>query len=149
MEVSVRMHIIMASLYRLSVPLVLGVLLLGCSDNRETWTKMKGDYVLAVRTDPQPPQIGKNAVITAVLHYRGHPALAACPVKFRQYMPGMTMDSDKKYYTMEQAITSGIYRAESGVFSMGGDWVLEFEVKCEDKSVTMDFPFKVAWPKQQ
>ena len=62
-------------------------------------------------------------------------------------MPGMTMDSDAKFYTMQQALTSGIYRAESGVFGMGGDWVLEFDVKCDEKSVTMDFPFKVAWPK--
>ena len=134
---------------KVPVPLLLCLVLLGCADHRKTWTKMKGDYVLAVRTDPEPPQIGKPAVVTAVLHYRGHPALANCPVQFRQYMPGMTMDTDKKYYPMEQAITSGIYRAESGVFGMGGNWVLEFEVKCDEKTVTMDFPFKVAWPKQQ
>ena len=123
------------------------VVLCGCSpDNRLTWTKTKNGYVLAVRTSPEPPRLGETAVVTAVLHFSGHPNLASCPIQFRQYMPGRKMEGDDKVYAMRQALSSGIYRGESGKFVAPGDWVIEFDIACDKDKFTLTFPFHVKPP---
>lgn len=132
--------------YALAV-LALGTAVAGCSpDNRVTWTKSKDGYVLAVRTAPEPPQLGKTAIVTAVLHFSGHPDLASCPIQFRQYMPGRKMAGDDKSHAMRQALSSGIYSGESGVFSVPGDWVIEFDITCNKDKFTLTFPFHVKPP---
>lgn len=121
--------------------------LAGCTDNRATLTETKNGYVLAVRTDPEPPQVGKTAVVTAVLHYAGRPELADCPIRFRQFMPALKLDGDNQYHAMRKALTSGIYSGESGVFPRGGKWIIEFEITCHDEKTVMQFHFHLAFPK--
>lgn len=126
--------------------LVAGSLLISCADHRETYTETSGGYVLAMRTDPEPPEVGKAAEITAVLHYQGRSGLADCPVKFREYMADVGGPPSDDYHTMRQALTSGIYRGQSGVFSDIGKWIIDFNVKCDDATFDLKFPIYVVKP---
>lgn len=123
--------------------LLLALAVAGCADKRQTWTHSAKGYTLAVRTSPEPLQAGKNAEITAVLHYQNKPQLADCPIRFRQYPRGRQPTDKDKYHDMHQALTSGIYRGESGVFTTPEVWIVDFDIKCHDEKVNMQFPFHV------
>lgn len=126
------------------VILLSGLVLTACADKRQTWTKSKNGYVLAIRTNPEPMQVGETAEISAVLHRQQRPV--DCSIRFRQYMPGMAMAGDDEYHRMRQELSSGIYVGESGEFSMGGDWLIEFDIACDEDTLTISFPFHVPWP---
>lgn len=125
------------------LPLLLVLTMAGCADKHQTWTQSKNGYTLAVRTTPEPLEAGKNAEITAVLHYQNKPQLADCPIRFRQYPRKRQPAKDDKFHKMHQALTSGIYRGESGVFATPEVWIVDFHIKCQDEKVEMQFPFHV------
>ncbi len=125
------------------LPLALLLAVAGCGEKHQTWTNSKDGYTLAVRTSPEPLEAGKNAEITAVLHYQNKPQLADCPIRFRQYPRGHKPTDKDKYHDMHQALTSGIYRGDSGVFTTPEVWIVDFDIKCRDEKVQMQFPFHV------
>ena len=69
-----------------------------------------------------------------------------CQVRFRQFMSGMEMDTDKTYVTLSKTGDDGEFEARSARFSMGGNWILEFELDCQGKEYKQQFVYNVPWP---
>jgi YtkA-like len=119
----------------------------GCSDGDSGKTFEFPDFDINIQTDPETLQVGKDADIRVSIidTSEEHAAKSGCGVKFRQYMPGMQMDNDDIYIDMKEA-ENGVYQGRSGEFSMGGDWVIEFDIKCQDETHTVPIPYHLEWP---
>lgn len=133
--------------YPLVLPMALCAgLLAGCSGGLpDGKTQQAGAFFISVQTSPTPPEVGSDAEVVAKVQTGDKPS-SDCKIRFRQYMPGMEMSSDQTFYDMMQEGASGIYRARGGQFSMGGDWQLEFTLKCGDKTQVVNFPYSLKWP---
>jgi len=123
---------------------LLGVIT-GCSDWDGGKTFEFPDFDFTIKTDPKPLQVGEDAEISVLLMDEAHAVMPGCSVRFHQFMPGMEMDSDGKYMDMKE-VQKGTYQGRSGEFSMGGDWVLEFDIKCQDEAHTVPIPYHLEWP---
>ena len=125
---------------------LLGVIA-GCSDGDSGKTFEFPDFDINIQTEPETLQVGKDAAIRVSIIDSSdeHNAKSGCGVRFRQYMPGMRMDSDDIYMDMKES-KKGIYQGRSGEFSMGGDWVIEFDIKCENETHTVPIPYHLEWP---
>lgn len=121
------------------------VMITGCSDWDDSKTFEFPDFDFTIKTDPKPLEVGEDAQISVLLMDGEHAAMPGCSIRFRQFMPGMEMDTDNKYLDMKE-IKKGVYRGRSGEFSMGGDWVIEFDVKCQNNSHTVPIPYHLEWP---
>ena len=119
------------------------MMLAGCS--RSGQQQQVDNMTLEVITAPAPLQVGKNAMITAILSRAGEP-VNDCNVRFRQHMPGMEMTSDKTFFPMKPQGPEGAYAAQSSEFSMGGDWELEFAIECGQQTHKVVFPYHLEWP---
>ena len=117
----------------------------GCSSGDSGKTFEFPDFDFSIYTEPTPLQVGKDADIRVSIMDETHEAITGCGVRFRQYMPGMEMSEDHTYRDMQE-VKSGVYQGRSGEFSMGGDWVLEFEVNCQDRTHTVPIPYHLDWP---
>ena len=119
----------------------------GCSDRDSGKTFEFPDFDINIKTDPDPLKVGKDADIriSIIDSAEGHAARSGCNVKFRQYMPGMEMAMDDAYMDMKE-INKGIYKGRSGEFSMGGDWVIEFDINCQNEIHTVPIPYHLEWP---
>ncbi|HHH35618.1 MAG TPA: hypothetical protein ENK48_02155 [Gammaproteobacteria bacterium] len=111
-----------------AVALVL-LTLAACSDWRGGEEVRVEDYQARVLTDPDPLRVGEAAELVLLLRDMAGKDQAGCEARFRQYMPGMEMSRDKVFVSLREA-SPGHYRARSGEFTMGGDWVLEFRFDC-------------------
>lgn len=128
------------------VPFVSSMLLIGCSGGQSDGkVQQAGAFLLSVNTTPNPPEVGSSAEVVATIKADNQPG-SHCKVEFRQFMPEMDMSGDKTIYTMVQEGASGVYKARSGEFSMGGAWVLEFSLACDGKAQTVKFPYNLEWP---
>jgi len=47
---------------------------------------------------------------------------------------------------MQAGSRSGHFHVQTAEFSMGGDWQLEFNVRCDQISHTANFTIALAWP---
>jgi len=57
----------------------------------------------------------------------------------------MEMDQDSSYIDMKDE-GKGVYKGKSGEFSMGGEWLIEFEMKCQNNTHTVQIPYHLEWP---
>ncbi|MFZ5594121.1 MAG: FixH family protein [Pseudomonadota bacterium] len=134
---------------RLALPGVFLLAVISCTGQEQPGASAKlqqaGSFFLSMDTDPRPPEVGGSAGVTVTVRQNNQPA-ADCHVKFRQYMPGMEMSSDKIWFDMAQKGATGVYQARSGEFSMGGDWVLEVALDCGGKTQTANFNYHLEWP---
>lgn len=134
---------------RLALSGVFLLVVAGCTGQEQSGASSKpqqaGSFFLSLDTDPRPPEVGGSADVTVTVRQNNQPA-ADCRVKFRQYMPGMEMSSDKTWFDMAQQGATGVYQARSGEFSMGGDWVLEVTLDCGEKTQTANFNYRLEWP---
>lgn len=71
---------------------------------------------------------------------------AGCATHLRQYMPGMGMALDNPFVLLIEQGNKGTYRARNAEFSMGSDWVIEFELECGDESYKQGFSYHLEWP---
>ncbi|MBL1260244.1 MAG: FixH family protein [Thiotrichaceae bacterium] len=117
-----------------------------CSDFQPAKTGSVGGYQLQLKNDPAPLKVGSKASIEFSIRDGVNQPVDSCTVHFRQYMPGHEMSLDNVFVLMVDQAKVGIYTADSGEFSMGGDWVLEFDFICGADHHTIPFDFKLEWP---
>lgn len=123
-----------------------GVLLSGCSDFQPAKTASVGGYSLQVKSDPAPLMVGQDASVTFSVRNNINQPVTDCEISFRQYMPGHEMSLDNVTVPMVDEAKVGDYHARSGDFSMGGDWVLEFDFTCGSDHYTQPFDYHLEWP---
>lgn len=128
----------------LATCLTLATLTTACSAERNAQTVQEGPYSVSVATDPSPLQVGTAAHISARVS-KNDQASADCQLRMRQFMPEHVMSDDHTWHEMD-AKGKGRYTGQSGEFSMGGDWELEFELHCEQDTVAVRFPYHLEWP---
>ncbi len=121
-------------------------LLAACSDFQPAKTGSVGGYELQVKTDPAPLMVGQNAAVTLSIRDGINQPVSNCEVRFRQYMPGHEMALDNTFVLMVDQAKVGLYDGKSGEFSMGGEWVLEFDFICGADHYTKAFDYKLEWP---
>ncbi len=121
-------------------------LLTACSDLQPAKTASIGGYALQVKSDPAPLMVGKSAGVSISIHDGKNQPATDCKVRFRQYMPGHEMSLDNIFVLMIDEAKVGKYEGRSGEFSMGGDWVLEFDFTCGADHYTQSFDFHLEWP---
>lgn len=126
--------------------ILLTLTLVGCSSGGETRSTRFDGYTLSFTTDPSPLQVGRPAAIDAVLGNDDGHSLDSCAIRYRQFMPGMQMDKDEVLKDMDPGSKSGHFHVQTAEFSMGGDWQLEFNVRCGQMSHTVSFTIALAWP---
>jgi len=122
------------------------LLLVGCSDFQPAKTASTGGYQLQLKTDPAPLMVGQNAAVTFSIRDGINQPVTDCKIHFRQYMPGHEMSLDKVQVPLIDEAKVGDYYGRSGEFSMGGDWVLEFDFVCGADHYTQPFDFHLEWP---
>ncbi|MCF6322792.1 MAG: FixH family protein [Gammaproteobacteria bacterium] len=126
---------------------VVGCLLLtACADFQPAKTGSVGGYQLQLKSDPAPLKVGSKASIEFSIRDGINQPVDSCTVRFRQYMPGHEMSLDNVLVLMIDEAKVGIYTADSGEFSMGGDWVLEFDFICGADHHTIPFDYTLEWP---
>jgi hypothetical protein len=119
--------------------------LAACSGGWEgAQTKMVDGYALALKTKPEPLQVGQTAELSLKVT-RSDQAAQDCTASFRQYMPGMEMASDTIVVTMKDA-GGGVYAGTSPDYSMGGDWQIEVKFACDGQERTALFDYTLEWP---
>ena len=116
-----------------------------CSTDAGKTAKLD-DLQLTIRTDPAPPKVGYDALIQATLTGKDQQPRNDCQLRFRQFMSGMEMDTDKSYISLKRTADDGEFEARSAEFSMGGNWILEFELDCQGKESRRQFVYNVPWP---
>jgi len=123
------------------------VLMLSISCSTETvQTKNIGDLQLDMSTEPDPLEVGEPALIKLNVEKTGK-SVSQCQIRFRQHMPGMEMKDDNTYTEMKEQADSGKYQGHGLPYHMGGDWEIEFEVKCGDAALQKaGFPYHIKWP---
>lgn len=120
--------------------------LAACSGGWDSARKTVVDgYTLALKTDPAPLQVGRTAELRVRLTSPDQAAAEGCTVSFRQYMPGMEMDSDRIVVTM-QSRGGGVYAGTSPDYSMGGDWQIEVKFTCAGQERIALFDYTLEWP---
>lgn len=119
------------------------VLLVGCGKDTDQSIAI-GRYAMTIATDPNPPQVGEDAEITARFQ-KPDDALNVCHLAFRQYMPEHEMTSDTTWHEMEH-LGKGIFRGRGDEFNMGGDWELEFKLDCKGDVQRVVVPYNLEWP---
>ena len=129
----------------IAILVMLVVMITGCSDWDGGKTFEFPDFDFTIKTDPNPLQVGEDAQTSVLLMDGEHAAIPGCTVRFHQFMPGMEMDADNTYLDMKE-IKKGTYQGRSHKFSMGGDWVLEFEIKCQNDTHIVPIPYHLEWP---
>ncbi len=122
------------------------LLVAACSDFQPAKTGSVGGYELQVKTDPSPLMVGGDAAVSFSIRDRINQPVENCAVRFRQHMPGHEMSLDKTFVPMVDEAKVGLYTARSGNFSMGGDWVLEFDFTCGSDHYTKAFNYTLEWP---
>ncbi len=123
------------------------VLMLSISCSTETvQTKNIGDLQLDMSTEPDPLEVGETALIKLKVT-KARKSVSQCQIRFRQHMPEMEMKDDHTYTKMKEQTGSGKYQGHGLSYHMGGDWEIEFEVKCGDTVLQkVDFPYHIKWP---
>lgn len=114
-----------------------------CSSSNKTKTHQVDDYFLTVTSDPETLQVGSDAEITVHIE-KDDEGMENCHPRFRQYMPGHQMATDRTWHNME-ALEKGLYRGRGTEFSMGGDWELEFQFNCGGGMKTVVFTYELVW----
>ncbi len=129
------------NLYIVSI-LALGILS-ACDLGQFTQSEETPEFVISVTNDPHPLTVASDAKIYATLR-KDRRGVSGCRVRFRQYMPSGGHGDKKEVWTeMQEGGSSGIYQAQSQVFSVGGEWELEFTVNCSGKDRVIVFPYYV------
>ncbi len=127
--------------------IIMLILTLSTSCSNETvQTKNIGDLQLAMSTEPDPLEVGETALIKLNIGKTGK-SVNQCHIRFRQHMPGMEMKNDHTYIEMQAQDDSGKYQGRGLQYHMGGDWEIEFEVKCGEAVLQkIGFPYHIKWP---
>ena len=120
--------------------------LAACGAKPPAKTVQADGYLLAVTTQPSPPEVGMTAELEARLSKDGK-SQEDCRLRFRQIMRDMGMDTDRLWHDMGVNGASGAYRGRSAEFGMGGDWNLEFQFTCGGVTHTASIPLHLEWPK--
>jgi hypothetical protein len=119
--------------------------LAGCSGWDSAPTQAVDGYEIAMKTKPDPLQVGQKGQIQVKLT-QGGKVPVECGVALRQHMPGMEMASDTEE-TILQPQDPGLYGGETPVdFSMGGDWQLEVKFTCGGAAHIAVFDYHLEWP---
>lgn len=123
------------------------VQLSACDTGQYTQSKQFDRVHMSVTTKPDPLEVGMDAEVYVTMRL-DRSAVNGCRMKFRQYMPGMEMSEDDLFRDLPEQSRSGIYKAKTGEFSMGGDWELEFIFDCHNvlPETKATFPYKLDWP---
>lgn len=129
--------------FRAGVVAVLVLLLAACGKDSGQSIAV-GRYTMTVATDPNPPQVGEDAELTARFQNPDE-GLNACHLAFRQYMPEHEMTSDTSWHSMEH-LGKGLFRGRGDEFNMGGDWELEFKLDCNGDVQRVVVPYNLEWP---
>jgi len=129
--------------FRAGVAAILVLLLAACGKDSGQSIAV-GRYTMTVATDPNPPQVGEDAELTARFQNPDE-ALTACHLAFRQYMPEHEMTSDTSWHSMEH-LGKGLFRGRGDEFNMGGDWELEFKLDCNGDVQRVTVPYNLEWP---
>jgi len=125
--------------------IVIVILLSGCSGAEEK-TAMLGPYRIGMISDPSPPKVGFDASFQVSLADEKNVPLSECQPSFRHYMPGMEMSHDDTFIVLQKGRNAGEYQGRSRSFSMGGNWVVEFVLKCPQESYSHSFNYALEWP---
>ncbi|MFQ5469186.1 MAG: FixH family protein [Gammaproteobacteria bacterium] len=129
--------------YLIAIPFVL--LVNACSDWQGAQRKEVDGLIILLQTTPAPLQVGSHADIRVKLKSDKNQPSDDCKARFRQFMPGMEMSLDKTFVEMT-AEGDWRFKAQSAEFSMGGDWVIELTLACNDKSYVQPFTYHLEWP---
>jgi len=119
------------------------MLFAACDADHNSQTRQAGDYFITITTDPEKPQVGGDAQLTAHI-VRDDEGVERCRAGFRQYMPAHQMTTDHAKYVL-QDLGQGSYRGRGSEFTMGGDWEVELQFNCGDGTKTVVFPFNLQW----
>lgn len=125
--------------------MILVAIISACSDRDSGKTFEFPDFDLTIKTIPETLLVGEDAEISVLVTDQEHSVIAGCTTRFRQFMPGMDMSQDHTYFNMSE-VKKGIYQGRSGEFSMGGDWVIEFDINCQNNTHTVQIPYHLEWP---
>lgn len=136
---------LMSHKFTIAILVTSGVLFGGCSKWDSGKTFEFPDFDLTVKTDPETLQVGKNAEFSILISDQEQVVIPGCVTRFRQFMPGMEMSSDNDYFDMRE-VKKGVYKGKSSEFSMGGDWVIEFDIKCQNSNQLAQVPYHLEWP---
>jgi hypothetical protein len=130
---------------RIATPLCITLWLAGCSGWDRAPTQSVDGYQVAMKTTPDPLQVGQKAQVQVRLT-QGGKVPVECGVTLRQHMPGMEMSSDQEQVPL-QPQDGGVYSGETPVeFSMGGDWQLEVKFTCGGTARIAVFDYHLEWP---
>src|SRR3569832_1836803 len=129
--------------FRAGVAAILVLLLAACGKDSGQSIAV-GRYTMTVATDPNPPQVGEDAELTARFQNPDE-ALTACHLAFRQYKPEHEMTSDTSWHSMEH-LGKGLFRGRGDEINMGGDWELEFKLDSNGAVQRVTVPYYLEWP---
>lgn len=101
-------------------------------------------YEVRLGTQPSPPQVGRSALLVAMLESNGR-AEDGCRVDARQFMAEHEMSGDNEWHALKPA-GDGEYRGQSGDFSMGGEWQVELRFTCANRTRRAMFAYALTWP---
>jgi len=57
----------------------------------------------------------------------------------------MEMDQDSSYFDIKEE-GKRVYKVRSGEFSMGGEWLIELEMKCQSGTHIAQVSYHLEWP---
>ncbi|HEY4731639.1 MAG TPA: hypothetical protein VIH66_00135 [Gammaproteobacteria bacterium] len=55
------------------------------------------------------------------------------------------MDQDSSYFDIKEE-GKRVYKVRSGEFSMGGEWLIELEMKCQSGTHIAQVSYHLEWP---
>ncbi len=117
----------------------------GCLPGPTVQARNSGPLGVELYTEPDPPQVGRDAVARVRILRGEVEGVDGCEVRMRQYMPDHEMADDERWFRLMPR-AEGRYDGRTGVFSMGGHWVLEVAFRCGRHADTLPFTLKVPWP---
>ncbi|MDR2877589.1 MAG: FixH family protein [Chromatiales bacterium] len=130
---------------RCALALLAALTIAGCTDWSNAARATVGEYILLLKTDPAPAQVGRTATLSLGIHDARDRTVRACVASLRQFMPEHEMSSDDTLVRMEET-RSGVYSAKSAEFSMGGDWRIEVSFDCGSAPQQAHFDLHLDWP---
>lgn len=123
--------------------ILLALLLSACDIGQFTQTQEFDDYVISLTNDPQPMLAGQPVKLYATMR-KDRAAATGCQLVFTKAPHGAKETEREAEVAMPEASRSGIYSAQSVIFSHAGDWDLFVKVNCFGRKREIVFPMAVA-----
>src|SRR3569833_1723718 len=124
--------------FRAGVAAILVLLLAACGKDSGQSIAV-GRYTMTVATDPNPPQVGEDAELTA-RNQTPDEALTACHLAFRQYMPEHEMTSVTSWLSLEH-LGMGLFRGHDNENKKGNKRKREFKLDCNGDVQRVTVPY--------